>query len=70
MSTIYISKLVNGLIPKNTICPFKKNCESIENCPGESIMDIDFSCASARGFDVIYRLSNKTRKLKVIQDED
>ena len=61
------SKLLNGVIPKNTICPFKDYCNSISNCPGEKQMSQDFSCALAKGFDVTKNLLYHPKKLKVIQ---
>lgn len=61
------SKLVNGLIPKNTICPFKDYCNSISNCPGEKQMPQDFSCSLARGFDITKNILSISKKLKVIQ---
>ncbi len=51
-----MSQLVNGLIPANEECPYKKKCTiaTIGDCyhKGEQ-HQIDFSCAAARGFVII-----------------
>jgi hypothetical protein len=54
------SRLVAGKVPKGQFCPFKGRCTSWENdvChhQGES-HPCDFSCATARAFDLIERVS-------------
>lgn len=48
--------LVNGRIPANTICPFRSECEIAEGgaCNHQGIRhNVTFSCASARGFELV-----------------
>lgn len=54
-----MSKLINGNIPAHTICPFKGECNLASNChhQGEK-HPVPFSCAAARGFDLI-KISKK-----------
>lgn len=53
------SQLVDGLIPAGQHCPFASKCECAEFCPHERNLKMgaeytaDFSCAIARGFDMI-----------------
>ena len=53
-----MSKLVDGLIPKNTMCPFIQECnrEGKNECPmNHKGLDhnVDFSCAIARGYSMM-----------------
>jgi hypothetical protein len=53
-----VSKLKLGLIPKGTECPFKDQCgiQQAGDCKHKGVLhSCDFSCASARGFDLIQR---------------
>ncbi len=52
-----MSKLVDGLIPKNTVCPFREQCKPNPGfCHHKSEEhNVDFSCALARGYDIIKR---------------
>ena len=53
-----MSKLINGRIPEGTECPFKEQCEFAQNKKcyhrGKD-HKCDFSCATARAFDIIER---------------
>lgn len=56
------SKLVWGKIPQGTECPFRIKCEIAQanQCHHHGVEhSIDFSCAVARGFDL---LENRTAK--------
>lgn len=53
-----MSKLVDGLIPKHTMCPFVKECnqDGKDECPTIHKgleHKVDFSCAIARGFNMM-----------------
>lgn len=51
-----MGKLVNGLIPAGTVCPFLDKCKfKVHTCPGadNGVKPRDFSCAAARLFDMI-----------------
>lgn len=51
-----MSKLVNGLIPAGTVCPFLDKCKmKVHTCPGadNGVKPRDFSCAAARLHDMI-----------------
>lgn len=51
-----MSKLVAGLIPAGTVCPFLDNCKfKVHQCPGSDngVKTKDFSCAAARLHDMI-----------------
>jgi len=55
------SKLVNGKIPKNTTCPFLKDCLS-PTCPHKGVNhSIEFSCGYARAFDLLHRYGLEER---------
>ena len=50
------SKLVDGKIPEHTVCPFREKCEIAisGNCNHNGVEHtVSFSCASARGFDLL-----------------
>ena len=48
-----MSKLVDGLIPKHTECPFKEEC-GMPSCIHEGVNhNVDFSCALARAWDIV-----------------
>lgn len=56
------SKLVDGKIPKFKDCPFRKECKiaSSHNCHHTGVgHPFEYSCGSARGFDIIERTRNK-----------
>ena len=49
-------KLVNGLIPIGTVCPFKNKCELNSTCRHLGIKhNVPYSCAIARGFDLVLK---------------
>ena len=50
-----MSKLVDGCIPANTVCPFWNECEiRMDRCPRpDKVKPHEFSCGAARGFDII-----------------
>lgn len=51
-----MSKLVAGLIPAGTACPFLDKCKfKVHTCPGSDngVKSTAFSCAAARLFDMI-----------------
>lgn len=48
-----MSKLVEGFIPANTLCPFRE-CVLWDQCSHKGVDHlVEFSCALARGFDMI-----------------
>jgi hypothetical protein len=51
-----MSKLVEGLIPKNTVCPFVVKCSNgCNECPLDHKglkHGVDYSCAIARAYDL------------------
>lgn len=50
--------LVDGKIPANTVCPFRAKCEIAQNdaCKHNGVNHtVPFSCAAARGFEIIIR---------------
>ena len=56
------TKLVDGLIPAYTNCPFRKDCILELGCHHMGILHkVAFSCASARGFDILNKYTPKTR---------
>lgn len=56
------SKLVQGLIPAKTECPFKNECLLVKTCSHSGAEHpCTFSCASARAHDMFH-----VRKLKLI----
>jgi hypothetical protein len=55
-----MSKLVDGLIPKGTVCPFKEECNLYPCEHHGTEHKVDYSCALARGFDIIHE--SKKRK--------
>jgi hypothetical protein len=58
----------DGLIPAHTICPFKESCGLADGCHHKGHNhEIPFSCAAARGFDMVAR-DKLERKLKNEQD--
>lgn len=46
------SLLVEGRIPPGQACPFKDECP-IKDCNKQIASDNNFSCGSARGFDLV-----------------
>ena len=46
-----MSKLVNGVIPADVVCPFKKQCEKTGTICMRKWLYRKFSCAWARAFD-------------------
>lgn len=61
-----MSKLVEGKIPAHTDCPFRTRCPFDEDntCRQRGVdHNVDFSCASARAYDLIEsaRSPNKMR---------
>lgn len=50
-----MSKLVQGLIPAKTECPFKDGtCPLVETCPHKGVNHpVAFSCAAARFWDTM-----------------
>lgn len=53
-----MSKLVDGRIPANTVCPFRISYEIATAGQCHHLGDMHynaFSCATARGFDLIER---------------
>lgn len=54
-----MSQLKDGLIPKNTECPYISDCDpNGKKCPTIHKgleHNVDFSCAIARGFDISYK---------------
>lgn len=49
-----MSKLVEGKIPANTVCPFLSECSMTSQCHHQGKNhSVPFSCAAARGFDII-----------------
>jgi hypothetical protein len=51
-----MSKLLEGLIPPNTLCPFANVCPLSgpqEQCQHKGTEHTSFSCASARAFDLM-----------------
>lgn len=57
------SKLKNGLIPAGTECPFKDECNS-SLCKHQGVWHtVNFSCAFARGFDLIHRKDGEEAQL-------
>lgn len=57
-----MSKLVNGLIPAGTACPFLDNCKfKVHTCPGADgrTKVNNFSCAAARLHDMVDAASLK-----------
>lgn len=57
-----MSMLVEGKIPAHTVCPFRERCEIAQggacNHLGQK-HNVAFSCAAARGFDLIRRNKEK-----------
>jgi hypothetical protein len=52
------SKLVEGNIPAKTPCPFKTECSLLPHCDHQGEQHtVAFSCASARAFDLVKRVS-------------
>lgn len=50
------SKLIDGNIPANTICPFRDGCGFVVSCHHKGIAhEVAFSCASARAADLLER---------------
>ena len=50
--------LVNGAVPANTDCPYKNRCElaQSDSCNHTGVNHaVPFSCAVARGFEIILR---------------
>ena len=56
------SKLVNGRIPAGTTCPYKEGCKTGWCYHKGRSHPIDFSCGTARAFDLDYRLTGKEPK--------
>ena len=57
------SKLKNGLIPAGTECPFKDECND-SLCKHQGVWHtVNFSCAFARGFDLIHRKEGEEAQL-------
>jgi hypothetical protein len=51
-----MTKLVDGMIPVGSICPFKDKCELKEACYHTGKFHRSpYSCALARGFDLMER---------------
>lgn len=48
-------KLVDGLIPSGTVCPFLKDCNLVdEHCPSEdSLKVVRYNCSAARAHDLL-----------------
>jgi hypothetical protein len=53
------SMLVDGLVPKDSECPFKKGCEIYKENACRKTDQVAFSCATARGFDLIQQYRKK-----------
>jgi len=54
------SKLKDGMIPAHTECPFERTCPISRTNRGHCKHEgenhpTEFSCASARGFDILHR---------------
>lgn len=50
------TRLIDGRIPPNTVCPFWDKCEIAQcgKCMHKGIEhSVAFSCAVARGFDIV-----------------
>jgi hypothetical protein len=61
-----MNKLVNGKIPANTECPWKTKCGLVQGCHHKGINhDIPFSCAAARGFEIMERDIDKHYRVVV-----
>lgn len=63
-----MSKLKDGLIEAGKPCPFSEVCSLVnERCPtSKNLRKFDFSCASARGFDLIEeRIKNEKTTNKI-----
>ncbi len=60
-----MSQLKDGRIPANTVCPFKDSCgiaqSNLCNHRGTDHR-VAFSCATARGFDMLAKYSKKKEK--------
>jgi hypothetical protein len=52
-----MSKLVNGLIPPHEPCPYTDRCPLVPTvCKHKGVDHVTFfSCASARGYEIIER---------------
>ena len=51
-----MSKLINGLIPARTECPYKDRCSLLPSCNHKGVHHHKlYSCAIARGFALIER---------------
>lgn len=56
------SKLVGGMIPARTACPFRERCAVADTCHHKGPQhDCDFSCAIARGLDLSERRLGSSR---------
>jgi hypothetical protein len=55
-------KLVDGRIPAFTECPFRKECSLATHnvCKHKGVLhEVPFSCAVARGFEMLKELDNR-----------
>jgi hypothetical protein len=66
-----VSRLIAGKVPQGQLCPFRGRCSTweAEQCHHKGVKHpCDFSCATARAFDLIERVSQPhSGKLDVIR---